>query len=101
MIQVAFPGTVGLATLTSWMTLELFMEVIKHFFCLTCSLGENPILLIFDNVENHLFPQGKGEIDFLCNYVANQPSYDTHKCRRNYQTMPNTLSKRLRLQRFS
>lgn len=54
MIQGAPPGTLGLATPSGWMTSELFVETIKHFIRHTCSSGENPTLLIYDNVESHL-----------------------------------------------
>lgn len=54
MTQGVFPGTLGLATPTVWMTLELFAEIINHFIRQTCSSGENASLLFFDNVESHL-----------------------------------------------
>ncbi|KAJ8945485.1 hypothetical protein NQ314_009238 [Rhamnusium bicolor] len=50
----AYPGTLGLAEKSGWMTSANFKHVMTHFVKVTSSSKANPSLLICDNHESHL-----------------------------------------------
>ncbi len=55
MLRDAPPGTLGLAYPTGWMTKEVFYQVIEHIIRLTSASPTNPVILILDNAEIHLW----------------------------------------------
>lgn len=54
MINGALICTLGFANKSGWMTGEHFVNVMKHFIQYSYASKENPVLLIFDNHDNHL-----------------------------------------------
>lgn len=54
MINVAPPGTLGLAAKGRWMNTECFVQAMRHFIRFTSSSKENPSLIIMDNHQSHL-----------------------------------------------
>jgi hypothetical protein len=55
MLHGAPPGSLGLAFQSGWMTGPNFLEVMKHFVKHTRCDKENPVLLILDNHESHIY----------------------------------------------
>jgi len=79
MLNGCYPGTLGLATKSGWMTSDLFLEVMKHFVKHTASSKENPSLLLLDNHESHL---NIASLDYAKKHgvtLLTFPPHTTHK----------------------
>jgi len=91
MLAGAFPGTLGLATKSGWMTSELFPEVIKHFVKRAGSSKEKPSLLFADNHESHLSIQSVQIAKDKGVTIMIFPPHTTHKLQPLDKTMMGLL----------
>ncbi|KAF2886145.1 hypothetical protein ILUMI_20028 [Ignelater luminosus] len=79
MLAGCFPGTLGLVTPNGWMDQELFVKVLEHVIEYSNCTKDNPILLIFDHHESHLFIQAvdmakNNETDLLSSKATKRPN---------------------------